>query len=117
MSSMSLRWTINLLIILHSRKKLRSFIEVSTWSHISVLNLCIVIGEREQELIILKAREYDSVWADGQLDDMKIKFKRLEDDRARWEIQAERLQQENKVLSRDKAELVKEIGNSLVLHV
>ena len=53
-----------------------------------------IIQQKEDEIVVLKAREYDNVYNDGQIDDIKIKYKKLEDERSRLEIQLDKTERE-----------------------
>lgn len=53
-----------------------------------------IIQQKEDEIVVLKAREYDNVYNDGQIDDIKIKYKKLEDERSKLEIQLDKTERE-----------------------
>ena len=53
-----------------------------------------IIQQKEDEIVVLKAREYDNVYNDGQIDDIKIKYKKLEDERSKLEIQLDKTDRE-----------------------
>lgn len=67
------------------------------------------IEEKSHEIIILKAREYDSVCSDGQLDEMKLKFKKLEDERAKLEIQNDMINKDHSALKKQNLNLQQEL--------
>lgn len=68
-----------------------------------------LLQQKEEEIIVLKAREYDSVYHDGQLDDIKLRFKKLEDERAKLEIQLDKSEKDKKVIQQQKNDLQEEM--------